>query len=137
MVAKKKKSVRKKTKAAPKRKPASHDVYKLVSIIWEQFARGAELPIDHKCFDRVVKLGAVKNIRANLSSLSAYGKTFENAKDCSLRAGRKAKALAIAAKPKKKSIDPDTCEEAFKWVSSSYSRAGRRGGKVKPMTLVC
>lgn len=125
-----------------KKKPSSRSekealVRKLSSIFWAEFAKGAELPVDHQCFDRAVSLGVEKNMRRVLGKFGKFGKDFELSKACSLRAGKKAKRMADSAKPKMKSIDPDTYEKAFQWVSDSYKRKGTRGPIRPYYTCLC
>ena len=103
------------------------EVNKLVAIYWEQFGRGAKLPVDLDCFDRSVKLGALANVRRHLATLSTYGDEFRQAEKCSLKAGQQARKLAKAAGAK--SISADIYEQAFKHVAKVVRRTG---GKKKP-----
>ena len=111
---------------------------KINSLLWEQVVRGAQLPIDHKCIDRAIELGVLKNLQGNTDKLKSFGKQFDLTKACCLRAGKKAKSLADASRPKKKTIDPDTFEEAFNWVAKSYARGIKaKGGGLKSFTSAC
>ncbi len=103
-------------------------VVKIVSIYWEQFGRGAGLPVEPACFDRAVEMGALGNVRKNLKELAKFGAVFKQAEGCSLKAGKRAKKLANETKPKTKTITPDIYEEAFLYVANSIDRAVRRRG---------
>lgn len=138
----KKGTSKKKGKTKPPMTAAQRDfeINKLVAIYWEQFGRGAGLPVDKECFDKSVELGALANIKTHLAVLSTYGKDFKQAEMCSLKAGKQAKKLANSANPKLKSINAATYETAFQHVANQVSRVAKRtaaSSKPKSEGLLC
>ena len=103
-------------------------VTKIVAIYWEQFGRGAKLPVEPGCFDRAVDLGALANVRKNIEELSKFRAMFKQAEGCSFKAGKRAHKIATSRKPKMKTITADVYEEAFLFVASQIDKAARRKG---------
>ena len=112
-------------------------VVKICALYWEQFGRGAELPVEPGCFDRAVRLGALANVRKNIEILAEFGKTFKEAEGCSYKAGVNAKALA--AKAKLDTITPDIYEQAFNMVATQVQRVASRApaGTVRAEGILC
>jgi hypothetical protein len=148
----KKKVVAKKVpaKKAAKKKPVAkrmsqeqkdYLVTKISAIYWEQFGRGAELPIEPDCIDRAVELGSLANIRKNIKELSTFGTLFTTAEGCSFKAGKRAKFLAGKQRPMLKTITPEIYQEAFEYVAESITRLAARskkqGSKIAPEGILC
>ncbi len=114
-------------------------INKLVAIFWEQFGRGATLPVERDCFDRAVQLGALANIRTNLPQLVKFGAEFKQAEICSFRAGKRAKFLASKAMPRMRTITPDVYQQAFEYIAGNVAKAAKKSGSgpIRAQGLLC
>ena len=144
-IAAKKAPVKKAARKKPVAKRMSQEqkdylVTKISAIYWEQFGRGAELPVEPDCFEKAVELGALSNIRKNIKELAKFGKTFKTAEGCSFKAGKRAKFLAGKQRPKMKTITPEIYQEAFEHVAENISRLAARNkksSKIAPEGILC
>jgi hypothetical protein len=70
-------------------------VTKIVAILWAEFVKAAQLPVDDGCFDEAIALGALKNVRKDIQKFSNVRQVnYQILKICSIQAGNRAKRLA-------------------------------------------
>jgi hypothetical protein len=95
-------------------------VMKITAICWEQFGRGANIQIDHDCYDRAVNMGALRNLRIRLSRPDPFTEEeLKNAKWSSHKAGREARKMArkLPSPNGIEHVTPDIFEAAFRTIS--------------------
>lgn len=99
-------------------------VLKIVALFWAEFIRGVGAGIDvaDECIDEAIGKGALNNISDNIDAFSDMnGPVFQNAMNCSFRAGQKARE--IAAKTNASKITREMFRDAFDFVSVTMVRA--------------
>lgn len=102
---------------------------KIVSICWEQFGRGANIDIQHACYDRAISLGALERLRTRLNSPDPFTEQeLSDAKWCSIKAGRVARKLVNKAPPPNGIllVTPDIFQSAFETVSEKIKKLNRK-----------
>jgi hypothetical protein len=107
-------------------------VLKIVAICWEQLGRGANINIDHKCYDKAIAMGALENLRKRLSQEPAFSDDeLKDAKWCSHEAGRKARKIARKPEFNSEFVTDEIFELAFNEVKDGVDKLNERRAKNK------
>jgi hypothetical protein len=102
-------------------------VLKIIAICWEQLGRGANINIDHECYDKAIDMDALENLRARIARPPAFSpQEFKDAKWCSHEAGRKARKIARKPEFSSDVVTAEIFEQAFNDVKNGVEKLNRK-----------
>ncbi len=105
-------------------------VKQLAATFWGTFGMNAKVTVlQPECLNKATALGALANINSKYIELTKYGDVYNQAIDCSARAGLKAYALATTGPKPAGKITDTIFEKAWQWIADGNAKLAKRKAK--------